>query len=87
MRKDAMHIIPCKNQYKVRFGAGRKFQGNGLFFEAVFSGGDRVRVLESLCRSPLCLRFDTRSESVRSDQELRSSGIESVLGVTVNPLK
>ena len=35
-----MHIIPCKNQYKVRFGTGRRFQGNGLFFQTFFFGGD-----------------------------------------------
>ena len=56
MRKDAMYIIPYKNQYKVRFGTGKKFQGNGQIFEAVFSGrprGHRHRRFFSLQRENL----------------------------------
>ena len=40
MRKNKVYKKLCKIQYKVRFGTGRKIQGNGLFFQTVFFGGD-----------------------------------------------
>ena len=40
-RKNAMIRIHYPCQYKVRFGPGRNFQGNGLFLESVPSGGVR----------------------------------------------